>query len=30
MEYGYCLRRKKKVLSIHGHEQEALKHSRVR
>ena len=30
MEYGYCLRRKKKALSIHGHEQEALKHSNVR
>ena len=30
MEYGYWLRRKKKGLSVHGHEQETLKHSRVR
>ena len=30
MEYGYWFRRKKNVLSIHGHEQETLKHSRVR
>ena len=30
MEYGYWLRRNKKGLSIHGHEQETLKHSRVR
>ena len=30
VEYGYWFRRKKKALNIHNHEQEVLKHSRVR